>query len=349
MLFPYQYVPHSMEKMQGYINYIFYEVWCKAPQHEYDPSLFDGNIELQEIIHAFHNTEPKGADFFIKGIQEIYLIFQGFSDTTISILQDWYEANNNIEALCHNELLVIPATYDNIRALDSRLSDEFKKFYSNLYSNDFLSLKVLAEKIGAVSEHYRKLQGVNKSRKCPFCGLSGMESEYSRVREPYDHYLPKSKYPFSSINFRNLAPACHKCNSGYKTTKDPLRDRSGNRRKCFYIYQSQPHQLEISLQIHSQDMDDIKPQDIAISFGPHNLSEEILTWKEIFGVEERYKNECCVDYKDWLIQISDFHGNMAKNEFAQQIVAFARSCPYTDANFLKRPFLEACDRMHLFD
>ena len=28
MLFPYTYVPHSMEKMQEYIDFIFYQVWC---------------------------------------------------------------------------------------------------------------------------------------------------------------------------------------------------------------------------------------------------------------------------------------------------------------------------------
>ena len=31
MLFAYIYMPHSMEKMQAFIDYIFFEVWCKAP------------------------------------------------------------------------------------------------------------------------------------------------------------------------------------------------------------------------------------------------------------------------------------------------------------------------------
>lgn len=29
MLFPYIYVPHQMEKMQEFIDFIFYAVWCK--------------------------------------------------------------------------------------------------------------------------------------------------------------------------------------------------------------------------------------------------------------------------------------------------------------------------------
>jgi hypothetical protein len=31
MLFAYTYVPHAMEKMQEFIDFIFFEVWCKAP------------------------------------------------------------------------------------------------------------------------------------------------------------------------------------------------------------------------------------------------------------------------------------------------------------------------------
>ena len=30
MLFPYVYVKHSMEEMQGFIDFIFFAVWCKA-------------------------------------------------------------------------------------------------------------------------------------------------------------------------------------------------------------------------------------------------------------------------------------------------------------------------------
>lgn len=29
MLFQYTYVPHQMEKMQAFIDFIFFEVWCR--------------------------------------------------------------------------------------------------------------------------------------------------------------------------------------------------------------------------------------------------------------------------------------------------------------------------------
>ena len=59
-----------------------------------------------------------------------------------------------------------------------------------------------------------------------------MKGTHHSKREAYDHYLPKVLYPFNSINFRNLAPACHECNSTYKLGKDPAHNPAG-RRKAF--------------------------------------------------------------------------------------------------------------------
>jgi len=90
MLFPYTYVPHSMEKMQVFVEDIFFEVWCKAPWEEYDIGLFEDIPELREIIQDLHNTEPKGADFFIRGIQPIFAEFSQLNAFDIQRLTYWY-------------------------------------------------------------------------------------------------------------------------------------------------------------------------------------------------------------------------------------------------------------------
>lgn len=43
---------------------------------------------------------------------------------------------------------------------------------------------------------------------CQPCDINGV---HHTKREAYDHYRPKPLYPFNSVNFRNLAPACHEC------------------------------------------------------------------------------------------------------------------------------------------
>lgn len=40
------------------------------------------------------------------------------------------------------------------------------------------------------------------------------------VRPEFDHYLPKSKYPFFAMSLYNLIPSCHICNSSCKGTKE---------------------------------------------------------------------------------------------------------------------------------
>ena len=54
MLFPYTYVPHQMDQMQSYVDFIFAEVWCKAPtEGPFGLHLFDANAELRELMEAF--------------------------------------------------------------------------------------------------------------------------------------------------------------------------------------------------------------------------------------------------------------------------------------------------------
>jgi hypothetical protein len=350
MLYPYRYINHSMERMQEFIDYIFYRVWCEAPNCDYDIKLFDGNTDLKEIITDLHNTDPKGADFFVKGLQEIFNDFKGFSLAQIDTLKNWYAANNNIEELCKNNPAVLPVDYSDIFKFNQDFEKHLKIFFASLYSGSFLSLKTISDKIGKIEDHYNEFVRKNNIGKCLFCGLYDIDGEYVPTREAYDHYLPKSKYPFSSINFRNLAPICNKCNSGNKGTKDPLHDTKGVRRKSFYAYNPIPHTIDVSLVLNSNDIAKLTPQDITITFGPACLSEEIKTWNELFGIERRYKDKCCsADAKYWITQVFDEHGDNSPMEFLSIRLESAQKSPYNDINFLRKPFLEACAAQHVFD
>lgn len=352
MLFSYQYINHSMERMQEFVDYIFYAVWCEAPVNEYDvEKLFNNNTDLLGIIRDLHNTEPKGAEFFIKGIQEVFLIFKTLNTNEINQLKTWYQSNNSIENLCKNDPTVTPSTYNDVSRMNTNLSAALKAFFEKLYSHDFLALKVLSDKIGFINEHYKDFVIANSKGKCPFCGVYPIDGEYVHTREAYDHYLPKSKYPFSSINFKNLAPICNKCNSGNKGSKDPIHDADGNRRKAFYSYNAVPYTIEINLIIDSFDMAKLTPQDITITFGPASLEEELQTWNELFGIEERYKDMCCsADAKYWITQIFDESKRyrLTPREFLRCKIEESECNPYFELNFLRKPFLEACEAQHIF-
>ena len=71
MLFTYKYVPHAMEKMQTFIDFIFYDVWCKALGNgEFRFELFDTNPELKALMETFYYSDTQGGDFFYSHVEK---------------------------------------------------------------------------------------------------------------------------------------------------------------------------------------------------------------------------------------------------------------------------------------
>jgi hypothetical protein len=168
-------------------------------------------------------------------------------------------------------------------------------------------------------------------------------------RDAYDHYLPKATYPFNSINFKNLAPTCHSCNSSYKSVTDPLSYNT----KVFYPFSETKHKLNISISIHSRNWQALKPKDLKLEIGPEELKDQINAWKDIYGIDERYKDLCCAesDGHYWITQVFDECENDGKTplEMYSTLKRQATERPFAQNNFLKKPFIEACHQAGLFD
>jgi hypothetical protein len=299
MLFRYTYVPHQMEKMQAFIDFIFFEVWCKAPvSGPFSLNLFAANAELREVMEAFFYSDAQGANFFNGHVESIYGQFATLTPAQINQFQQWYQGNNDLEKVCANDPAAHLARYVEIAVTNNDLSERLASFFKGLYSQSLLGLAPLKAKIGGIDEHYKAFVKVNKIGKCPFCGMADLQGEYHSTREAYDHYLPKALYPFNSINFRNLVPACHHCNSSYKTSKDPAyppKDpaRAIQRRKVFYPYVGTPYAIELQVSLQHSDIENLTPADINLQFGPTAIGEQIETWKDVYSIEERYKAKLC--------------------------------------------------------
>ena len=353
MLFPYTYVPHQLEKMQEFINFIFYEVWCKAPIGVvFHPDLFDGNPDLKEVMSEFgfsaHAAERGKA--FYKEVKAVYELFALLSPREIAQFKQWYQGNNDLDKVCANDPTVQLVRYTDIEAIHKKLGEKLADFFKGLYSQSLLNLAPLRAKIGDISNHYQTFVSTNKIGKCPFCGIRNIKGLNYSKREAYDHYLPKALYPFNSINFRNLAPACHECNSTYKLSKDPLHNPAG-RRKAFNPYAPAAHAIQIEVSLQHADIDKLKPADITLKFGPAALVEELETWKEVYGIEERYKNTLCEENegKYWLTQVLDecLSYNKQPADIMSMRMQQAQNRPYADCNFLRKPFLDACQQKGL--
>ncbi|MBV7469436.1 hypothetical protein [Aeromonas sp. sif0611] len=68
-----------------------------------------------------------------------------------------------------------------------------------------------------------------KPNVCPYCNINlttiiideiDPVTSLAVVRPALDHYICKSKYPFFSVNIRNLIPSCTACNSNLKSDHD---------------------------------------------------------------------------------------------------------------------------------
>lgn len=349
MLFPYTYVSHRMEKMQAYIDFIFYAVWCQAPaKGAYGLGMFKVNPELYDVMTALHYDDSKGAEFFSSHVERIYGLFAALNPCQIERFRLWYRANNDVEKVCLNDPAALLLRYKDLSAVHPVLGKILASFFRGLYDETLLGLAALKSKIGDIRDHSKEFFSKNRVGKCPFCGINDLKGIHHTRREAYDHYLPKYRYPFNSINFRNLAPACHECNSTYKLSKDPAYNSAG-RRKAFYPYATGSYVIQVRVALQHKDIANLLPADIALQFGPVTVKEEVDTWKDLYGIEERYKAKLCGenDGKYWLMQVLDECQAYGKQptDILNMRTQQAQASPYADCNFLRTPFLEACRKI----
>lgn len=357
MLFGYKYISHDIEKMQTYIDFLFLKVWCKA-EGEFNIEKLNSCPDLKQIVSDVHTNQRIRKDHFHGPIEKIYNYFKNFTEEEITKLENWYINNNTIEELCNNSSDYLPLTYLELKKFNEVIADELKEFFTNLFEN-VIDLTDVQNKIGNIDHHYKEFTKENDEELCPFCGLHDLKGPYSSTREAYDHYLPKATYAFSSINFRNLAPMCHECNSSYKLKKDPLYENKmpnrdplhsteKKRRKAFYPYNTDPTNISIEVHLLSNDIPSITPQEIELEITSEDYQEEVETWKEIFGIEERYKDILRKKNKGkaWLQQIIEESANcnISPIDLLNAKKKYAATNWWGETNFLRIPFLEACEK-----
>ena len=352
MLFPYSYITHDMETMQVYMDYIFDEVWMKAKDFdEFELEIFNDNTDLKEIMRAFNflPSSPEWGEYFLERVKNIFEIFKTLDDTQLQQLAYWYRVNNDIETLCDGA--ESPVMYKELKYFNEELTSELKALYGVLYNKKIIGLKTIRSKIGKINQHYKAFMKENNKEVCPFCGIHPMKGIHHTKREAYDHFLPKGQYPFNSINFKNLAPMCNECNSSYKLENNPIFNKSKERRRAFFPYRTHAIVLAISVSLDLDDYEHIERDEIEISFAsPSN--DEVETWNSLFGIQERYKNVISGSKgRYWLNQVID--EARLRSESCIECMDVKRILlqdnPYEEMNFLKLPFLEACDEIGLLD
>jgi hypothetical protein len=353
MLFPYIYLPeHNIYKLQEWIDQLFLDVWCKANiDIEYSVDILP--FDIRELTLEIYNNESIKNDYFYGPIETVYKIFQLLDQEKKDTLAKHYLNNNSIEDLCEGKTECVPCFYSDLSELNEPLKVALENFFKNLYDSVINLEQVKTRLNSSLDRHYKDFIKVNNKGVCPICGLMSLDSEDDYTREAYDHYLPKFKYPFNTINFKNIVPMCDKCNSKNKGPKDPLFLRKGERRKAFYLYSNKSYNIELAMSLKNDDLEHLKPEDIELEIGPSMLEEEIATWDDLYRISNRYKATCCKasNYKYWIMQITEeFEGQkMLKKDAWTEKMSEAEGNPYNEINFIRKPFLEACKAKGIFE
>ena len=210
MLFNYEYVKYDIDAFQTYLEHLVKAVWCQAAG-EFSVDML--HSDLRAIVLEIFNIEdnvPAGkvkTDWLYGPIHRIFELFKTLSVAQRQQVAVWYDNNNDIEALCGADPAKVPVTYNDLHGIHAELSEQLQAFCVSLFEN-VLQLSQVQKRIGSIDDHWRVFSAINRQAKCPYCGCTDLMSVYHDRREAYDHFLPKSIYPFNSVNFHNLAPVC---------------------------------------------------------------------------------------------------------------------------------------------
>lgn len=301
----------NLDNLIELINSIFLKVFR---QETYDyPDWMEG-VKLKSEFVKFSNA------FEISTEEERKRLIMAFEKN----IQIENICNLDIEPVLYDELLQ-DATQEFVRCIDA-----VKSIQDYLYEN-LLKLKGHKETVGTLKNYYDQFYDTTIKFVCPFCGVGNMLTSKDDFREAFDHYLPRSKYPFVSLLRENIFPICHTCNSTYKGDKN-LR----NYGKVFYPFSTNDNDCEPTFTIRSGVIENLE-------INSDLFEDQIETWNEVFGIKSRIKNFADVNLNGWMSNIQEAMKNYnvdyldAKNAEIKN----CRSDKMQDHKFIKEAIYKA--------
>jgi 5-methylcytosine-specific restriction endonuclease McrA len=292
MLYTYKDIPHPIKQFQRNICYFFEHLF------DLEPNPYDINVLLRTEFISLIDSSNKFKKY-LKDIAEQYI---SLPLPEKELIRRAYANHLNIETIC-NDTTIQVVKYAEI------INEEFrvllKEFLTWLW-DDYNNLpQALRNEYKDVQDHFNEFKKVQIGKVCPFCGIFGLKPKsIRRRRNAYDHYIPKATYPFVSINFNNLFPACDECNSDEKGQYDtPIKD--GARQAVIFPFDTTYSFEELIIYIdHKENFNNVNLGTLLsdinwnISFTVNSGTvDKYNTWDDIFKIKTRYK-EYILEYED---------------------------------------------------
>lgn len=294
--------PHPIEKLHSYLDFFF-------------TRMFDDSQIAYSHAYLIHPDFQGIIDRYKTQIDDkLEVIFNAYIGLALpqekQIIKDAYTINNDILSISNKTNT--PIKYSQLPA---GISTQIESFYDELWGdNKILGYTTVVNSCGTVKQHFNRFREVNEFLVCPFCGLESLLCEHDDGRDDYDHYLLKSKYPFISINFNNLFPMCHRCNSKNKNQKDLVYESlSAPQRPFYYPYTNETnHQINLNIVSPNIDLKDPAQWQLEVNIINPVYEDCKETWKDVFDIETRYKAIISKHSKSWNERIFLKHRNICK-------------------------------------
>lgn len=300
--------PHPIENLHDYLDYFFSQMFAETnPSYNHEHHIHE---DCQTIIEEY----TVQVDNKLSAIFGAYMMLE---DANKAIVKNAYSINNNIKGICDME--VEPLKYESLPEL---IRTPIKNLYDHLWGESkVLGYERVKDKCGTLKTHFDNFREVNESSVCPFCGIEGLLCEHDDGRDDYDHYFPKSKYPFITINFENLIPMCHNCNSKSKGQVDtPFVPETTTQRAIYYPFDTiEQHEIKLTINSATTDLSNPDNWELEITCLPIENNSKKDSWVSIFNIQKRYKAILTKESKTWKKWIIKKHRNICKkNESSYQ-------------------------------
>jgi hypothetical protein len=294
MIYAYKYLTHRIENFHANIAHFFEQLFAN------DLAVYDENVLIQAGFIPIVNRSRVSLK---QNLEAITLAYHGLLPNEKLVVQQAFQLNRNVQNLC-NDPTALPVKFD---ALPNGIRVLLKDFLTMLWEN-FPQNALLEGSCGTVQEHFNSFVASTHQQAliCPFCGLNKLKTSESINRDAYDHYIPKAFYPFISINFQNLFPICHECNSDEKKATDTLYNGAA-RRQVFYPFDTTylPNQLSISVTpTEAYNPINFKTLLYDINWAytislAGNADPRLISWDEIFHIKRRYTENVLRYQTEW--------------------------------------------------
>ena len=299
MIYTYKHLSHSIEGFHTEIVYFFEQLFKHTNQN------YDEKVLLRSGFIKLVNQSPKLLKANLMAITKSYYLL---SSNDKNVVISAFYANCQIKKLC-SDIKLEAVKFEEISDEDFR---KLLKDFLTMLWEDYPQNKLVERKFGTVLTHFNDFlnSAHQKALVCPFCGLNKLKPSGSINRNAYDHFVPKAMYPFVSVNFQNLFPICHECNSDEKKDIDTLYLKD-KRRKLLFPFDTRYNRKNLTVTVVPKEVFNPKTlktllTDIDWEFAIKLAGKSdvrLSGWDDLFKIKRRYTEHIKRYQTEWFGQL----------------------------------------------